>query len=72
MKQYPLLILALVMTLAAVAMTFAVQGRPAAAQAAAQYVGSARCSSCHMDVYQRWSKTRMAIMALVRLSSVTL
>ena len=60
MKKYPLLILALVLTLAAVAVTFAVQVRPAAAQAAAQYVGSARCSSCHMDVYQRWSKTRMA------------
>ena len=24
------------------------------------YVGSATCRDCHMDVYERWSKTRMA------------
>src|SRR5215471_10856186 len=44
------------------AIVAASQARAVAPQAAqsAQYVGSARCSSCHMDIYQRWSKTRMA------------
>jgi predicted CXXCH cytochrome family protein len=26
----------------------------------AQYVGSARCQTCHVEVYARWAKTRMA------------
>lgn len=28
--------------------------------AGAAFVGSAKCESCHADLYQRWSKTRMA------------
>ena len=28
--------------------------------AAAQYTGSGACQSCHQEVYQRWSKSRMA------------
>ncbi len=26
----------------------------------ADYVGSARCKSCHLEIYNRWAKTRMA------------
>src|ERR1700756_2844000 len=26
----------------------------------AQYAGSSACKTCHANVYQRWSKTRMA------------
>src|SRR5262249_7784706 len=28
--------------------------------AAAHYVGSKTCASCHQDIYERWKKTRMA------------
>ncbi|HVR85698.1 MAG TPA: DUF2231 domain-containing protein [Planctomycetota bacterium] len=28
--------------------------------ASARYVGSAQCKSCHLEIYDRWSKTRMA------------
>ena len=35
------------------------QKRPAF-QTSAKYVGSAACKSCHSDIYERWSKTRMA------------
>src|ERR1700732_5135721 len=35
------------------------QSQPAA-QAAAQYVGSTACKTCHSAIYARWSKTRMA------------
>jgi len=34
------------------------QKRPAF-QTSAKYVGSAACKSCHSDIYERWSKTRM-------------
>jgi predicted CXXCH cytochrome family protein len=33
---------------------------PLAATAAAHYVGSAACRSCHVEIYERWQKTRMA------------
>jgi predicted CXXCH cytochrome family protein len=32
----------------------------AASPAAASYVGSAACRSCHSSIYERWRKTRMA------------
>ena len=87
MKQYSLMIVALVLVLCAIGVAAQQRGTapaaapqrgaaptaargavPTAAQAAAQtaartnatYVGSARCASCHMAVYTRWSKTRMA------------
>jgi predicted CXXCH cytochrome family protein len=33
---------------------------PVAAVAAAHYVGSAACRTCHTEIYARWKKTRMA------------
>ena len=33
---------------------------PVASVVASHYVGSAACKDCHTDIYQRWSKTRMA------------
>jgi formate-dependent nitrite reductase cytochrome c552 subunit len=33
---------------------------PQTTQAVRTYVGSGTCGNCHVDVYQRWSKTRMA------------
>lgn len=42
-----------------------VQGQtPASAQPKAAYVGSERCKTCHAEIYNRWSKTRMANVVL--------
>jgi len=36
------------------------RAQPAASVASSHYVGSSACKDCHADIYQRWSKTRMA------------
>ena len=37
-----------------------IHGLPPEPQANRTYVGSAVCADCHINVYQRWAKTRMA------------
>jgi predicted CXXCH cytochrome family protein len=38
----------------------AASAQPVATVASSHYVGSSACKDCHTDIYQRWSKTRMA------------